>query len=84
MTTPRHRWARHSGLPRRVVDGKVEPDTEVRRCTLCGVFTRTKVVTTSRIGVITATFTNRDVPIYSADEKRWSYMKPACTGKVAT
>lgn len=81
MTAPRHRWTRHSGLPLRVVDSKVEPDTEIRRCTLCGVYTRTKVVTTSRIGVHSATIANRDVPTYSRDEKRWSCLKPVCAGK---
>lgn len=77
VKTLRHRWALHSG------DYRTFPPTAVERCAYCGVFTKKKTVTTSRIGVHSATFTEKQVPIYSRDEVSWQWEKPVCTGKAA-
>lgn len=75
VKTPRHKWALHSG------DYRTFPPTAVERCAHCGVFTRKESVVTSRIGVLSATFTEKQVPIYSRDEVSWQWDKIACTGK---
>lgn len=72
---PRHKWALHSG------DHTAYPPTAVERCEHCGVFTKKQTVTTSRIGVHSATFTEKQVPIYSRDEASWQWDKIVCTGK---
>lgn len=77
VKTPRHKWVLHSG------DHTAYPPTAVERCAHCGVFTKKESVVTSRVGVRTATFTSKDVPVYSRDEASWQWEKPVCTGKAA-
>lgn len=76
MKSPHHNWKHHSG------DGRNVPSDIVERRAYCGALKKMKEVVTSRIGLTTASFTQRDVPIYSTNEAAtWSWLKPACTGK---
>ena len=78
MKAPRHNWKHHEGT------GVVYPSTLVERCAYCGTLTKTKVVETSRIGVTSATFSSKEVPIYSTDGgAHWQWDRPVCTGKKA-
>ncbi len=72
---PNHRWALHSG------DYRAYPPTAVEKCAYCGAFKRITIVTTSRVGVHSATFTNKEVPVYSANGVTWVYTRPTCAGK---
>ena len=76
---PRHQWTHHSGCALCI------PPDRVDRCTYCGVPTKPQEVETSRIGVHTASFAWKNVPIYSTDGgATWRWDKPVCTGKPAT
>ena len=75
---PRHNWKRLSGTT------LVHPPTLVQRCAYCNVLTKAEEVETSRIGVHSASFAWKNVPIYSTDGGvTWQWEKPVCTGKPA-
>ena len=77
-TAPRHNWKHHEGT------NAVHPSTIVERCAYCGALKKMKEVETSRIGVTKASFSWKDVPIYSTDDGAgWKWAKPDCTGKPA-
>lgn len=78
MATPRHNWKHHEGT------GVVYPSTLVERCAYCGTLTKTKIVETKRVGINSATFSSKEVPIYSLDGGvHWQWDRPGCTGKKA-
>lgn len=73
----RHNWKHYSG------SGANIPSDLVERCAYCGALKKMKEVETSRIGVTKASFSWKDVPIYSTDGGAgWRWAKPDCTGKL--
>lgn len=74
------RAQRHNWRPSKANDTNPLPKGTTR-CAHCGAQRRKVTVNTSRIGVHTATFTSREVPVYSADGQSWSYDNVPCTGK---
>lgn len=76
MTATRHNFKHYSG------SGADIPSTWIGVCR-CGIYQRFQSVETVRVGVRTATFRRKDVPVYSADLKSWSFDKPACVGNAS-
>lgn len=77
--TIRHNWKHHSG------DATAIPSTLVERCAYCGVLTKKQEVETARIGLATASFRWRAVPVYSTDGgATWAWDRPVCCGKPVT
>lgn len=68
----RHLW--------RAAPGDVALPAGTERCARCGALRKTKIVTTSHVGIRTATFGKREVPIYSVDGRRWVWDRPPCPG----